>query len=127
MSLLRPIRLDGCWDSPDTDLGRCVPSQHDYSYSMGIGDAWSVMRPDYWNASACTTDADRAVCMARSVGASSYHYGLETPHYPVPALADTAMVLTLGAWERDPNHALKHAWDNIWRDNIPDYVPLVLR
>lgn len=46
------------------------------------------------------------------------------PRYPVPALADTAtvMCLTLGAhciWEHDI------AWDDIWQENIPDYVPFI--
>lgn len=44
-----------------------------------------------------------------------YEAGLCPPHYPVPALADTTMVLSLchpqpnaGAWRA-------FAWDGIWR------------
>lgn len=48
-----------------------------------------------------------------------YLVGELKPNYPVPALADTAMVLTLGCI---CNHWDELAWDGIWRDELPEYV-----
>lgn len=54
-----------------------------------------------------------------------YVQGELPPNYPVPALADTATVLCLtnGAYNRA---GCPVVWDEIWRDNVPYYVPVLL-
>lgn len=51
-----------------------------------------------------------------------YILGACPPNYPVPALADTAnaMLLTLGAGNQLQERI---AWDGIWQDDLPNYVP----
>ena len=73
--MLTPKRYDGCLTTPDSDRGSFGISQHDYSYSMGIGDAWSV-KVRY------VTEKGKRGWR----GGSLYNYGLEPPHYPVPAI-----------------------------------------
>lgn len=67
---------DGCLTTPDTDMGVFQISKHDYSYSMGVDNAWSVDRNSGFG----------------WFGGLPYNYGLEAdcftpakPHYPVPA------------------------------------------
>lgn len=50
-----------------------------------------------------------------------YLVGELPANYPMPALADTAMFCCLTAWDRDSWY--KYAWDKIWRENIPSYIP----
>lgn len=53
-----------------------------------------------------------------------YVTGKLPPRHPMPALADTATVLclTIGAYNALGQRIV---WDEIWRDNVPDYVPFV--
>lgn len=55
---------------------------------------------------------------------AAYQCGAFTPHFKVPALADTAMVLclTVGAYNRIGERVV---WDGVWRESVPEYVPFV--
>lgn len=53
-----------------------------------------------------------------------YVTGKLPPRHPMPALADTAMVLclTIGAYNALGQQIV---WDEVWQDNVPAYVPFV--
>ena len=49
---------------------------------------------------------------------NGYQEGKEDPHYPVPALADTATVLILDSFKKEGDLA----WDGMWREELPSIV-----
>lgn len=66
---------DGCFVPVESihDQQWYRASDHTYSYSMGIGDAWTVTHPNSWHGGAVYE------------GGTLYMYGLGEAHYPVPA------------------------------------------
>ena len=49
-----------------------------------------------------------------------YVFGYIKPHYQVPALADTNMVLAIGYLSHEQRLAL--AWDFIWREQLSEHA-----